>query len=104
MKVSWLSAQRTGRLYPSRKYLSYLFLSDVQSSQGHSAAVRIIASKNPNDPTGNRNRAGHQPTAPRRTQTNMVVVNTKRAVPFSVTTLLNQGQSKVEFVVHKVAL
>jgi hypothetical protein len=45
-----------------------------------------------------------QPTAQQCTQTNMIVVNTKRAVLFFETALLNPGQTKVEFVVHKVAL
>jgi len=39
-----------------------------------------------------------------RAQTNMIIINTKRAVLFFETALLNPGQSNVEFVVHKVAL
>ena len=56
------------------------FCKMLSPSQGHSAAGRIKASINPNDPMGNRTRdlqscsAVPQPTAPRCTQTNMISI------------------------------
>ena len=58
-------------LHP-RKYSWYSFLLEAESTQGHSAAGRIMSMKNSNDTIGNRTRdlpacsAVPQPTAPPR--------------------------------------
>jgi hypothetical protein len=69
MKVVRLSALRTGRLYPPRKYSWYSSLLEAESTPGH------LAMKNSNDTIGNRTRdlpacsAVPQPTAPPRAPT-----------------------------------
>jgi len=47
-----LSAPRTGRLYPPRKYSWYSFPQRLSRPQGRSAARRIISMKNSSDTTG----------------------------------------------------
>ena len=80
IKVVRLSALRTGRLYP-RKYSWY---SRLSQPQGHSAAGRIMSTKNSNDTIGNRTRdlptcsAVPQPTAlPRAPITTGAKLNSK---------------------------
>jgi hypothetical protein len=69
----WLSALRTGRLLPCRKYSWYLFLLEAESN----ATGRIMSMKISNDSIGNRTRdlpvcnAVPQPTAPPRTLGNL---------------------------------
>jgi len=56
--------------FTPRKYSCYSFLLEAESTQGHSAAGRIMSMKNSNDTIGNRTRnlpacsAVPQPTAP----------------------------------------
>ena len=68
-----LSALRTGRLYPPRRYPWYSFLLlSLSRPEGHSATERIMSMTNSNDTIGNRTRdhaactAVPQPTAPPR--------------------------------------
>jgi len=54
MKVTRLSALRTGRLYPPGNVPDTHFCQRLSRSQGHSAAERITSMKNSNDTIGNR--------------------------------------------------
>jgi hypothetical protein len=57
MKLIRLSALRTGRLYPPKKYSWYSFLLESGSTpRGHSAAGRIMSMKNSNYTIVNRTR------------------------------------------------
>jgi hypothetical protein len=54
LKTVRLSALRTGRLYPPRKYSWHSFLLEVGSIQGHNAVGRIMPTKLSSDTNGNR--------------------------------------------------
>jgi len=54
MKMVRLSALRTGRLYPLGDIPGTNFYYRLSRPRGHSAAGRIMSSKNPNDTIGNR--------------------------------------------------
>jgi hypothetical protein len=56
MKVARLSALRTGRLYPKEVFLVLISVKRLSQPQGHSAAGRIMLTKNSNDTIGNRSR------------------------------------------------
>jgi hypothetical protein len=73
MKVVWLSALLTGRLYPPGNIPGTNFYWRLSQPQGHSSAGRIMSMKNSSDTIGNRTRdlracsAVPQPPAPPRT-------------------------------------
>jgi len=56
MKVVWLSALGTGRLYLPGNFPGTHFCWNLSQPQGHSAAGRIMSMKNSSDTIGNRTR------------------------------------------------
>jgi len=75
MKVVRLSAIRTGRLYPPGNIPGTHFCQRLSRPQGHSAAGRIVSTKNSSGTLGNRTHdlpacsSVPQPTAPPRSPT-----------------------------------
>ena len=80
MKVVVLSVLRTGHFYPPGNIPGTYFFYRLSQPQGHSAAGRIISTKNSNDTIGNRTRdlpvfsAVPQPTASHRALSFTIVV------------------------------
>jgi hypothetical protein len=107
MNGARLSALTLTLTFTRRKYFWYSFLLEAESTQGHSAAGRIMSMNNSNDTIGNRSRdlpvcsAVHQPIAPPRAPTSSLLGPNVPLSTLSPTSLSLPYKNLMYRVIHK---